>query len=152
MDVEVGTVWRAAAITTVGGTVAAISGALIASGSANDVGRGYAMRIAVMSVVVIAVVVVCAGRSVRIDRRTTFLPSVMAGSAIGFVLDPATWTGHAYVAQLAFSAGAPAAVVDVLVLLVLTGTLAATLGARLLHTDEHRSLRQNSYVREGWRS
>jgi len=106
----------------------------------------------VMSAVVVAVVVVCAGRSVRLDRRSAFAGSLMTGAATGFVLDPATWGGHAYAAQLVLGAGPLAAVVDVLLLLILTGLLAVTLGARLVAPARHSSLRDNSYVSEGWRS
>ncbi|MFC6708027.1 hypothetical protein [Flexivirga alba] len=145
MDIQVGTVWRAAVITAVGGTVAAVSGALMA-GAENDVGRGYVMRVVVFSVVVLAAVVILAGRSVRLGQRHTFAGSVMVGSAIGFVINPAAWGGHAYIAQAMFGSGVLAAVVDVLLLLVLAGVLTVTLGARLVRPEHSRSIRENSYV------
>ncbi|GGB47515.1 hypothetical protein GCM10011492_43380 [Flexivirga endophytica] len=151
MDIQVGTVWRAAVITAVGGTVAALSGALIA-GAGNDISRGYVMRVAVLTVVVLATVVILAGRSVRLGQRHTFAGSVMLGSAIGFLLDPATWGGRAYVAQVVLGSGLLAAVVDLLLLLVLTGALTVTLGARLVRPEASRSLHANSYVSEGYRS
>ncbi|HWC22375.1 MAG TPA: hypothetical protein VG502_08770 [Flexivirga sp.] len=145
MDIQVGTVWRAAVITAVGGTVAAVSGALI-GGAGNDINRGYEMRVAVFTLVVLAVVVILAGRSVRLGQRHTFAGSVMAGSAIGFVVNPAAWGGHAYIAQAMVGPGVVAAVVDVLLLLVLTGVLTVTLGARLVRPERTRSVRENSYV------
>lgn len=151
MDVEVGTVWRAALITAVGGTVAAVSGALMA-GAENDGSRGYAMRVAVLTVVVLATVVILAGRSVRIGRRHTFAGSVVVGSAIGFLVDPATWGGRAYVAQVMLGPGLSAAVIDLLLLLALTGALTVTLGARLVRPERSHSLHENSYVPEGPRS
>lgn len=151
MDIELGTVWRAAVITALGGTVAAVSGALMV-GAGNDIGRGYVMRAVVFTVVVLATVVILAGRSVRLGQRHTFAGSVLVGAAIGFVIDPATWDGRAYVAQTVLGPGLPAAVVDVLLLLVLTGLLTVTLGARLIRPESHRSLHENSYVSEGSRS
>lgn len=152
MDIQVGTVWRAAVITALGGTVAAVSGALMA-GAGNDIDRGYVMRAVVFTVVVLATVVILAGRSVRLGQRHTFAGSVLLGSAIGFVVDPATWGGRAYVAQIALGSGLLAAVVDLLLLLVLSGALTVTLGARLVRPDRSGpSLQQNSYVGEGSRS
>lgn len=152
MDMQVGTVWRAALITAVGGSVAALSGALIA-GAGNDVGRGYVMRVAVITAVLIATVIILAGRSVRLRQRHTFAGSVLAGSAIGFLLDPATWAGRAYVAQLFLAPGLLTGALDVLVLLVLTGTLTVTLGARLVRPERRdRSFQGNSYLGEGSRS
>lgn len=148
MDIQVGTAWRAAVITALGGTVAAVAGALMV-GAGNDIERGYAMRAVVFTVVVVATVVILAGRSVRLGQRHTFAGSVVVGSAVGFVADPATWEGRAYVAQTVLGAGPAAAVVDVLLLLVLTGVLTVTLGARLVRPESHRSLRENSYVSEG---
>jgi hypothetical protein len=109
------------------------------------------MRIVVMTVVVLATVVIAAGRSARIGQRHTFAASVMIGSAIGFVVDPASWDGHAYVAQLIVGAGPLAGLVDFLILLALTGAISVTLGARLVHRDDH-AVRGNSYVGEGTRS
>lgn len=151
MDIQVGTTWRAAVLTAVGGTVAALSGAL-AAGSGNDLGRGYLMRIGVLTAVVLAMVVVLAGRSVRLAQRHTFAGSVMAGSAIGFVVDPAMWTGRAYAAQTVMGSGPLAAVVDLLLLLALTGALTVTLGARLVRPERTQSLHENSYVGEGFGS
>lgn len=151
MDIQVGTTWRAAVITAAGGTVAALSGAL-AAGAGNDISRGYLMRAGVMTAVVLAMVVILAGRSVRRAQRHTFAGSVVVGSAIGFVVDPAMWSGRAYVAQVVMGAGPLAAVVDLLLLLALTGALTVTLGARLVRPERTHSLHENSYVGEGARS
>lgn len=151
MDVQMGTVWRATVFTAVGGTVAAVSGALMA-GAEDNVGRGYVMRIVVLTVVVLATVVILAGRSVRIGQRHTFAGSVLLGAAVGFVVDPASWGGRAYVAQVILGPGLSAAVVDLLLLLALTGALTVTLGARLVRPESQRSLHENSYVTEGSRS
>ncbi|TWP35942.1 hypothetical protein [Leekyejoonella antrihumi] len=136
--------WRVAAWTLGGGVVAAV-GAGVLAGVTGGMTRAVLFRGLLVTVSLLIAAWVAARRATA-SGIDSILPTVATGATVGCLLDPASWDGRAYLAQLVLAPGMITAVLDLVIWVALTVAGTAVLLSGV--TERLRGHRQQagSYV------